>query len=194
MVSIDFIYDCSTKTTRENEKSEGIIFDNLIFLYTNFMEKEQIESQIGSIVTELIEKMGFSVVVETKSVTENGGILVVCDIKTQESNFLIGQYGMNLQSLQHIARVIVRKKIEEPVNFVLDVNSYRKEKNESIVRLALNLAEEACAKKETIVMRPMSAYERRVVHVELSKNDKIKTESVGDGEDRRIAITPIELA
>ncbi|MFZ2193847.1 MAG: R3H domain-containing nucleic acid-binding protein [Candidatus Moraniibacteriota bacterium] len=158
------------------------------------MEKEQIESQIGSIVTELIEKMGFSVVVEIKSVTEKEGVLVVCDIKTQESNFLIGQYGMNLQSLQHIARVMVRKKIEEPVNFVLDVNSYRKEKNESIVRLALNLAEEACAKKETIVMRPMSAYERRVVHVELSKNDKIKTESVGDGEDRRIAITPIELA
>ena len=158
------------------------------------MEKAQMESEIGAIVTELIEKMGFSITVETKSVDEKDGILVVCDINTQESNFLIGQYGMNLQSLQHIARVIVRKRIAEPVNFVLDVNSYRKEKNESIVRLALNLAEEACVKKETIVMRPMTAYERRVVHVELSKNEKVKTESVGEGEDRRISITPIELA
>lgn len=149
--------------------------------------------EIDTIITELIEKMGFSVEVKTSIAENRDGLLFICDIKTQESNFLIGQYGMNLQSLQHIARVIVRKRIAEPVNFILDVNAYRKEKDESIIRLALNMAEEACANNETVVMRPMTAYERRVVHIELAKNEKVKTESIGDGEDRRISIAPIGL-
>ena len=158
------------------------------------MEKEQIEKTaqlITVIVDELIKKMGFSVSLETKGVLEKEVVLFVCDIKTQESNFLIGQYGSNLQSLQHIARVLVRKKITEPINFILDVNAYRKEKKEAISRLALNLASEACAKKETITMRPMTAYERRIVHMELDNNTKVKVESIGEGEDRRIVITPI---
>lgn len=156
------------------------------------MEKEQIESEVNSIVAELLEKMGFLVELETKSVEEKGEALFICNIKTQESNFLIGQYGTNLQALQHIVRVMARKRIADPINFILDVNAYRKEKNESISRLALNLAAEACAKKETIVMRPMTAYERRIVHLELDKNDQVRAESIGEGDDRRIAITPLE--
>ena len=156
------------------------------------MEKNQIESEIGAIVSGLLEKMGFSVELETTQSAEKEDVLFICNIKTEESSFLIGQYGTNLQALQHIVRVLVRKKIAEPVNFVLDVNDYRKEKNEAISRLALNLASEACAKKETVVMRPMTAYERRIVHLELDKDDRVKVVSIGDGEDRRIEITPLE--
>ena len=156
------------------------------------MEKNQIACEIGAIVRELLEKMGFSVELETKQSTEKESALFICNIKTEESSFLIGQYGTNLQALQHIARVLVRNKITEPVNFVLDVNDYRKEKNEAISRLALNLASEACAKKEAVVMRPMTAYERRIVHMELEKDARVKVVSIGDGEDRRIEITPLK--
>lgn len=159
------------------------------------MEKEQIIEEINIVVGELIRNMGFDVELETKSKQDAEGEedLFVCDIKTQESNFLIGQYGMNLQSLQYIARLLIRKKILEPVNFILDVNSYRKEKNETIARMAVDMADMACIKGETVFMRPMSAYERRIAHMELAKNKKIKSESVGDGDDRRIVISPIGL-
>jgi spoIIIJ-associated protein len=160
----------------------------------NQMERETLEKEILAIVSELIEKMGFSATVEIKNGEEEGRDVIICDIKTEDSNFLIGQYGLNLQSLQHIVRVIMRKRIEEPVNFILDVNSYRQEKNESIVRLAKNLAEEVISGKKEIVMRPMTAYERRIVHMELSQNDQIKTESIGEGESRRIVVKPIEMA
>ena len=156
------------------------------------MEKNQIECEISAIAQELLEKMGFSVELETTQSSEREGVLFICNIKTEESSFLIGQYGTNLQALQHIVRVLVRKRIAEPVNFVLDVNDYRKEKNEAISRLALNLASEACAKKEAVVMRPMTAYERRIVHMELDKDDRVKVVSIGEGEDRRIEITPLE--
>jgi spoIIIJ-associated protein len=155
------------------------------------MEKKQIEQKIGVIISELIEKMNFSVTIEIEKDTDSEISALVYNIKTSDSSFLIGQYGMNLQALQHIARIIARKKIADPINFILDVNSYRKEKNDSIIHLASAMADEACAKKETITMRPMTAYERRIIHLELSKNTKVKTQSVGDGEDRRISITPI---
>jgi spoIIIJ-associated protein len=159
----------------------------------NNMEQENVEQEIVAIVEGLISKMGFVSSIEMKKAEEDEDV-IICNIKTEDSSFLIGQYGLNLQSLQHIARVIIRKKIIQPVNFILDVNSYRQEKKDSVVRLARNLAEEVIGGKSEIVMRPMTAYERRIVHIELSKNDRIKTESIGEGESRRIVIKLIEIA
>lgn len=155
-------------------------------------KQENVEGVIVAIVENLLSRMGFSASVEAKKAMGVDGA-IVCDIKTEDSGFLIGQYGLNLQSLQHIARVMIRKKIVQPINFILDVNSYRQEKNDSVIRLAKNLAQEAIIEKREITMRPMTAYERRIVHMELSKNDQIKSESIGEGESRRIVIKPLEI-
>jgi len=157
------------------------------------MEREERNKELKEIVEGLLSKMGFASEVGIEEAEEEGKDTIICDIKSEESNFLIGQYGVNLQSLQHIARVLVRKHFTENVNFILDVNSYRKEKNDSIVKLAKSLAEEAVSEKKAVVMRPMTPYERRVVHLELSKDERIKTESIGERDDRRIVIKPIEL-
>ncbi|HLN19321.1 MAG TPA: R3H domain-containing nucleic acid-binding protein [Patescibacteria group bacterium] len=153
---------------------------------------ENKNENLKRIVGEMMEKMGFEVDIEIKT-PEEGQEAWEANIKTQDSSFLIGQYGVNLQSLQHIARLIVRKNIPEATNFVIDVNSYRQEKNESVVKMAQNLANEALLEKRAIVMRPMSPYERRIVHMELAKNDQIKTESIGEGDDRRVVIKPANL-
>jgi spoIIIJ-associated protein len=158
------------------------------------MDGDLLEKEIIGIVKELIEKMGFVATTEVRRGEEDDKDMIICDIKTDDSNFLIGQYGLNLQSLQHLARVIIRKRIDEPVNFILDVNLYRQEKNDSIIRLAKNLAQEALMEKKEVVMRPMTAYERRIVHMELSKNDQIETKSIGEGESRRIVIRSLGMA
>lgn len=152
-----------------------------------------IEKEIEEILKELLGKMGFSCEVEARQTKEDEKEAVLCNLKTDDPSFLIGQYGINLQSLQHIARVIVRKRIPSRVNFVLDVNNYRQEKNESVIKLAKSLAFQAVSERRAVVMRPMSPYERRIVHLELSKNDQIKTESIGEGEDRRVVIKPADL-
>ncbi|MFA6973940.1 MAG: R3H domain-containing nucleic acid-binding protein [Parcubacteria group bacterium] len=152
------------------------------------------EEVIREVVEGLVKQMGFTAEVEIKKAeTEEEKETIVCNIKTEESNFLIGQYGVNLQSLQHIARILVRKKIEDPVNFVVDVNSYRQEKNSSIEKIAREMAEQAVREQRAVIMRPMSPYERRLVHLELSKNTQIKTESVGEGEERKVVIKPADL-
>lgn len=155
------------------------------------MEEKNLKT-IQESVKELMEKAGFSCKVETKSIAkEEDDTEISCNIQTTEdSNLLIGQYGVNLQSFQHIARMIVRKKVSDKINFTLDINSYREQKNQSIIEQAKEAAQQAINEGRVIIMKPMSAYERRLVHMELSKNEKVLTESVGEGENRKILVKP----
>jgi spoIIIJ-associated protein len=146
---------------------------------------------IKQTVEELLAKGGFQIKTELTSSMENGEENIVCNILTKEdSSFLIGQYGVNLQALQHLIRLIVRKKTTDKINFVLDINSYRQQKNQTVIDQAHLAAEQALNEGRAIVLRPMSAYERRLIHMELSKNDKVITESIGEGEDRKVVVKP----
>ena len=154
------------------------------------MDKKQLEI-IKNTVQELVEKAGFSPKVEIIENKEQGEENIICNvIISEDSHLLIGQYGVNLQALQHIARLLVRKKMEEKVKFILDVNYYRQEKNKSVVDLARQAAEQALREERAVVMRPMSAYERRLAHLELANNTKVVTESIGEGESRKVVVKP----
>lgn len=153
---------------------------------------EQTKGTIKKIIEELLEKMGFSAEVELSQ--SEGDESIVCNITTgADSNFLIGQHGINLQSVQHLARLIVRKSVPEKIHFILDVNSYRQQKNQSVIQQAQAAAEEALSQHRSVIMKPMSTYERRIVHLELSKNPRLSTESVGEGEERKIIVKPSDM-
>ena len=152
---------------------------------------EKITTLITKTVLELIEKMGFSGEVKIQETDDIDSI--TCNITTDiDSNFLIGQHGINLQALQHLARLIVRKNVPEKIRFTLDINNYREQKNQSVMQQARQAAEEAVTLGKSVFMTPMSTYERRLVHLELSKNLNVTTESIGEGEDRKIVVKPIE--
>ncbi|MCK9379318.1 MAG: hypothetical protein M0P97_04220 [Candidatus Moranbacteria bacterium] len=142
-------------------------------------------------VKEILSLMGFTCQVEIKTETIDDQESIVCNVLIgEDSNFLIGQHGINLQSLQHIARLITRKKTDDRIKFILDVNSYRQQKNQGIIEQARELAKQAISEKKAIVMRPMSAYERRLVHMEFSGDDNISTESIGEGDEKKIVLKP----
>lgn len=154
------------------------------------MDEKQIEI-VKNTVQELVEKMGFSPTVEIIESGKQEEENVVCNVAIgEDSHILIGQYGVNLQALQHIARLLVRKKTDEKVKFVLDINNYRREKNKSVTDLARQAVEQALREGRTVVMRPMSAYERRLVHMELAGNNEVATESIGEGESRKVVVKP----
>lgn len=149
---------------------------------------------IQKILEEFMQKMGFAVQVEVKKSPNSDSEALICNIiSSEDSNLIIGQHGNNLQSIQHISRLLVRKKISEKINFTVDVNSYREQKNQSIIEHAKLMAEQALNEKRAIVLRPMNAYERRLIHIELSKNKQITTESIGEEENRKVVIKPINL-
>lgn len=151
--------------------------------------ESNIEKKVAEKIKEILSKMTFdSVEVE---ITKNIEEATVFNIKTEESSFLIGQYGVNLQALQHIVRMVCKNIVPEKVNFVLDINCYRQEKNNSIEKIAREAAQEAIQNKKDVVLRPMTPYERRIVHLELSQNSQVRTESIGEGEDRKIVVKPV---
>lgn len=154
------------------------------------MEEKNI-TLIKDTVEELLKEMGFSAQAQINVSQEDNDESIVCNISVgDDSNFLIGQHGINLQALQHVARLLVRRKTDDKVKFVIDVNGYRQQKNQSVVELAKQAAQEAVNEKRAVVMKPMSTYERRIVHMELSKNSSVITESIGEGEGRKVVVKP----
>ncbi|OGI24921.1 MAG: hypothetical protein A3J76_00195 [Candidatus Moranbacteria bacterium RBG_13_45_13] len=155
------------------------------------MKPENVE-MLKNLIKETLKKMTFSDF--ALGVREEGGLdgeNVVFDISTKESDILIGQYGANLRALQHILRALARRKTEDRLRFSLDVNDYHRQRISSLLELAQNLARQAISDKRPVVLRAMSAYERRIVHMELAGNEQVKTESIGEGEERRVVIKPI---
>ncbi|MFA5926102.1 MAG: R3H domain-containing nucleic acid-binding protein [Parcubacteria group bacterium] len=147
---------------------------------------------IKSLIDEILKKMGFlDFTVGIREEAGPDGENLVFNIVTQESDLMIGQFGVNLQSLQHLLRAVARKKIEERLRFSVDVNNYRRQKMASLEETAKSFARQAIIEKRPVVLRPMSAYERRIIHMTLSGNDQVKTESIGEGEDRKVVIKPV---
>ena len=144
---------------------------------------------IKDTIKELLEAMKFDGNIAVDN-PQSDSVLV--NVQTEQAGFLIGQAGANLDALQHIARILVNKKNEEPVPFVLDVNNYRKHRIDLLKDLAENLARQALTEKVALTLQPMSAYERRVIHLALVDKPEVSTESVGSDLERRIVIKPVK--
>ena len=113
---------------------------------------------------------------------------VVFNLRTADSGILIGGRGANLVALQHMARLLVHKRLSEPLNFVVDVEGYKQSREEFLRELARQAADRVRETKEGVLLKPMQAFERRVVHSELSKFSDIVTESSGEEPERRVLI------
>lgn len=91
--------------------------------------------------------------------------------------------------IDHLVRVIAKKLQIEKVQ--VDVNNYKKDRERIIVELAKAVARKVLAEKKEVALPAMNAYERRLVHVELAARPDVKTESIGEGEDRHIIVKPL---
>lgn len=96
-----------------------------------------------------------------------------------------------LASFNHLIYLLARKKLETSSNFIIDVNGWRESREKEIKDLVLEKAKEARFFKKAIYLPPMSSFERRAVHLALSNETDLKTESVGDDPDRCVVIRPV---
>ncbi|NCO15232.1 hypothetical protein COW77_00830 [Candidatus Wolfebacteria bacterium CG18_big_fil_WC_8_21_14_2_50_39_7] len=94
-------------------------------------------------------------------------------------------------NLNYLVRLMASKTGEERTAFI-DINNYRREREGLILELARAAARKAAATKQEVPLPAMNAYERRLIHLELSSHPDVRTESVGEGRDRYIIIKPIQ--
>ncbi len=139
---------------------------------------------------ELFSKMGFEPsqidILEGDSVKSSNMI----SVKIENPGLLIGEKGANLTYIEHILRLLISKKIENAPRFVLDINNYKKDREEYLKELARETAKKVAATKQPVSLFPMSAFERRIIHMELSNRPDIITESSGQKEERSVFIKP----
>ncbi len=122
--------------------------------------------------------------------THSNAKIFLCSIKTKEdSRFLIGQHGTNLYALEHLIRSILYKN-GHTVRVNIDINDYKQDKNRMITQIAKDAADQAHREKKPIILRPMNAYERRIVHMTICNDSRVETESIGEKEDRKVVIKP----
>lgn len=138
---------------------------------------------------EFFQKMNFEVEVEIKQPQDS---TIMIDLKAEEPKILIGERGQTLSEIQYILKLILRKEIivEEPFYLNLDINNYKEKKNEYLKELARIMADEAVLSKKEKKLAPMSAYERRIIHLELASRQDVTTESIDQDSERKIVIKP----
>jgi spoIIIJ-associated protein len=115
------------------------------------------------------------------------------NIEGDDLGILIGRRGQTMVSLQHIVRLIISHKIQSRIPIVLDVEGYKQRRCEGLRDLANRLAEQVNTRKMPFTMEPMSAFERRVIHLALADHPDVFTESTGFGESRKVVITPKKI-
>ena len=103
--------------------------------------------------------------------------------------FIIGKNGQNLKAFEHLVRAVLLKD-NSIQNIVVDVNDYKKSRASFVVDLAKQAVSRVRNTQKAEVLTPMSAHERRIVHMELASYPDVATESIGDEPQRRIVIKP----
>jgi len=158
-------------------------------LQTMFKIMEQIHSTIKN----LIELMGFEdFSVNFEPETRRFSIFI------NDGNSALKKFlPQFVNSLDYLIKVIAQKgssllnKSEGRAGVFVDINNYRRERENIILELARAAARKSAAEKKEISLPPMNAYERRLIHLELAQRPDLKTESVGEHKNRYVIIKPI---
>lgn len=147
--------------------------------------KVDLEKEIAGTLSEMLSLLKIDVEVKvTKSEEDH----YKADIQTQDTGLLIGRHGESINSLQLILGIILYKKLGSWTRVIVDVGDYRKGRETSIKEMVERIIAEVVATSQPVILPFLTPYERRIVHMMLSDNPKIVSESSGEGKDRRVAI------
>jgi spoIIIJ-associated protein len=146
------------------------------------------EEDVVRVATEVLDTllrlMGITARVEVLS----DEIPITLNIEGDDLGILIGRRGQTLDSLGHIAKLVVAARLKAWLPMNVDVAGYKKRRQDSLQRLALYLAEQVKSRHRAITMEPMPPAERRVIHLSLADYPDVVTNSIGEGENRKVVI------
>ena len=143
--------------------------------------------QIKQITEDLLKRLEITGVVSVET-DESGAFRI--NIQTEETGLLIGFHGRTLESFQMLLGMILAKQLGKWERVYVNVGDYREKREEALMYIAQRAAERALATGRPIELSHLSASERRVIHLTLSGDERVMTESQGEGRERRLIISP----
>ncbi len=150
--------------------------------------------QIASnVVRDLLEKMRVNATIQSKigeAADEVDSRVILIDILGDDLSFLIGRHSEVLHSLQYITSLIVGREVGHWVPLIIDVQGYRERRERQLRQMAARMADQVAKTGRRISLEPMTATERRIIHLALRDNSQITTESIGEEPNRKVVIYP----
>lgn len=163
------------------------------------MKQKQVIKKAQNMMDELLEDLGVEAEVSvdfSSYVNAEKEELDYVDINIggEDLGVLIGYLGRNLRSIQRVFSMMLNRQIDEEDEYykvVVDVAGYREKREDHLESMAEQVREECLEANEEVDMPPMSAYERRVVHLALKDYEDVITESFGEGKERHVRVLPV---
>ena len=133
----------------------------------------------------LLKSLGFDEVTVYEDQLESRRILAVA---VDDHAVLIGRKGESLHAVQQILNALLRTRIPDAPFVTLDISNYKKDRIEKIMRIAEDAAHKVQQYGKEFQLKPMSAFERRIVHMVLADKEDLETESIGREPYRKVVI------
>lgn len=147
------------------------------------------EDQPVKVALEFLDKIFGKLGVKVKNEVSYDNDFIYLSFSGDDLGILIGRRGETLDSLQYLVNLVVGKKTEQKYRIILDVEGYRKRREETLIKLAHRLSEKVKKTGHNIVLEPMNPHERRIIHTALQNDIKVRTFSEGEEPYRKVVIT-----
>ena len=179
-------------TTREhvniiiiNEPTKGILSFGAKPAKVRATLKEDIATSPETVLKEILTRIGIDGEVESDFIEGSLHLNMVTDSPA----LLIGKHGQTLDAIERILNCIMNKNALAKKKVFVDTEGYRERREQSLVDLAHQVAAKVKRTRQDVVLAPMSAKDRRIVHLTLQADDTVSTFSQGEGDMRRVVIT-----
>lgn len=153
-----------------------------------------VTERVKDVLERLLQLMGVegSIIPQAQQVIEGEEVTgpVSVNIKGDDLGILIGRRGQTLSALQYIVRLIIGHQMKNWLPITIDVEGYKQRRYQALQAFAQQMAEQVKTREMPFTMEPMPAYERRIIHLALADYPDVTTESIGQGESRRVVIIP----
>lgn len=154
--------------------------------------KKEVSQVAQEVLQAMLAAMGISATVNLSQPPPQGlapeAEVVALDIQGRDLGALIGRRGQSLAAIQYVLNLIVSHRLKSHIPIIVDVEGYKKRRYETLHSLAQRLAEQVKATGQAATLEPMSANERRIVHLSLASHPDVITQSIGVGELRKVVI------
>ena len=159
----------------EEEVADAAEFDRAVGAAENFLQ-------------EVFAAMQLEVTIAVEESEES----VKLNLSGKGLGVLIGRRGQALDALQYLLNLAVNRKNDEKIFFTLDVEDYRRRREEALIKIAKSAAERVIKTRREVRLEPMSRHERKIVHTVLQDNERVETHSTGEEPYRCVIVTPVK--
>ena len=150
----------------------------------------EVETLVGEVLNSFIQSTDASIDVYVRDDVEEGSI--VFELEGDDAGLVIGRRGETLASIEYLVRLIASKSLGRRANVIIDVEDYKFRRRSKLKSVAEKSASKVEKTGKRISLEPMSPSDRRIIHMALVDYKNVKTQSRGEGVNRKVVIIPVE--